>query len=246
MAGTSVLWIQEKFDADCEGFDQILDIASRWGAAVQLVQASPSAGQPVQPTEDAELALLGAAEQADDKTGRGGVLDDGVSTENLYGDEGVNRTMARLIESGRAGGYNRVGGAPGDIVGSLDRSTTYTLVVVGDMFLAKPESVRKRLGRELVGFLSEKLKVPVVGIQELGERFSFGPQHWLRLFLFGACAAAIFGLVFAHQSEVLSFLSQEGTAHRVLSTACLLATVPLFAYVYGNFARYLLRLLRFE
>jgi hypothetical protein len=88
--------------------------------------------------------------------------------------------------------------------------------------------------------------VPVIGSEDLKARFLFGPSQWLRLLGFGALALLIFWLVIAHQSEVLGFVTREGRQHRVLGTAIIMILVPFFAYIYGSFAGYLLRLFRFD
>ena len=78
------------------------------------------------------------------------------------------------------------------------------------------------------------------------KQVAFGPRQWLHMLAFATITALAFGLVFTHQTEVLTFLSEAGTGHRVASTACLFAFVPIFAYCYGGFTRQLLKLLKFE
>ncbi|MEW6747116.1 MAG: cytidylate kinase-like family protein [Planctomycetota bacterium] len=246
MASTNLLWIQERYAPQSEVLTQILDLAMRWDAAVELVQMVEPGAVAVQPAEDPEVVLLGAAQQATERSELGGILDDTACVEAATGDESVDQTMSRLVSVGRAGGYRRVCGGPKDLIASLDRTATYSLVVVGDVFLSKAPSVRKRLARELAAYLADKLSIPVVEAGELKEQYAFGPRQWLRLLLFGAISALLFVFVFTYQREILDFITKEGTWHRILSTACLLVFVPLFAYLYGNFARSLLRLFRFE
>ncbi len=242
-ASTNLLWIQEAYDAASDTLDELLDIAARFESAVELVQLSSDAPM-VQPDDDAEVALLGAP--TSDRAHDGGILDDTPARELPAADEAVAATVARLVTAGRAGGHRRVHGGPKDLLAGLDRTAPYSFIVVGDVFLSKSASVRKRLGRELIAYLSDNLRVPVISTEELKERTSFGPGQWARLLGLAAAAALLFGLVFTHQTEVLRFLSQEGTGHRILATACLFLFVPVFAFCYGGFTRQLLRLFKFE
>jgi hypothetical protein len=243
MASTNLLWIQESYDAQSEALDQILDIATRWDSAVELIQLSGATAAELQPAEDAEITLLGERQSSEEN---GGILDDTAVPVDLYSDETVRDTLQRLITVGRAGGYQRVLGGPKDLLSHLDRTVPYSLIVVGDVFLSKEESVRKRLKRELVAYISDNVRTPVIGTDELKAQFSFGPRQWATMLLCGVLAALVFGLVFSHQVEVLTFLSREGRVPRLLGTASLLAVVPVFAYCLGNFTRSILQLLKFE
>jgi hypothetical protein len=222
----------------------VLEIAGKWNAAVELVQLSQSEGRPgIQDGVEVE-AETGEAEEESELNA--GILDDAEGEEEEGLDEGVKETRGRLVAAGRAGGYRVVRGGAKALLGGLDRTAAYSLVVVGDVFLSKPASARKRLSREMVGYLSDNLRVPVIGSEDLKARFLFGPSQWLRLFGFGALALLIFWLVITHQSQVMDFVSREGRNHRVLGTVITMVLVPFFAYVYGSFAGYLLRLFRFD
>ena len=41
MAETSILWVQERFQPDSSGFQQITSLAQRWGAAIELMRLIP-------------------------------------------------------------------------------------------------------------------------------------------------------------------------------------------------------------
>jgi hypothetical protein len=244
MASTNLLWVEERFDPKSAALPQVLEIAGKWNAAVELVQLSQSEGRPgIQDGVEVE-AETGEAEEESELNA--GILDDAEGEEEEGLDEGVKETRGRLVAAGRAGGYRVVRGGAKALLGGLDRTAAYSLVVVGDVFLSKPASARKRLSREMVGYLSDNLRVPVIGSEDLKARFLFGPSQWLRLFGFGALALLIFWLVITHQSQVMDFVSREGRNHRVLGTVITMVLVPFFAYVYGSFAGYLLRLFRFD
>ena len=118
--------------------------------------------------------------------------------------------------------------------------------VVGNVYLDKGPAVRKRMVRELVAQLGESLHVPVVEADDLAKELLFGPKQWLRLLGAGAIAACVLWAVFTHQHEVLTFLIRDGISNRILAASALTLFVPLFAFVYGTFAQYLLRLFKFD
>lgn len=244
MASTNLLWVEERFDPRSEALPQVLEIAGKWNAAVELVQLSQGEAPPG--LHGGSVAVDETAEVEDEVEVNGGILDDAEGAEEESLDEGFKETRGRLVAAGRAGGYRIVRGGAKALLGSLDRTATYTLVVVGDVFLSKPASARKRLSREMVGYLSDNLRVPVIGSEDLKARYLFGPAQWLRLLVFGALAVLIFWLVISHQREILDFVTREGRQHRILGTALLMIFVPVFAYIYGSFAGYLLRLFRFD
>jgi cytidylate kinase len=242
MAATNLLWIQERYDPTSESLSHILDIAGKWNAAVELVQLAGATAEATA-TEVAATSIDTVAESVSED---GGILDDDVGQDEVDQDEGLRRTRERLIEAGCAGGYRVVPSGAKKLIDSLDRTAPYSLVVVGDVFLSKAESARKRLTRELVGHLSDNLRMPVIEADELKAQFLFGAAQWLRLGGLAVLTVLLFALVFSYQEQVLAFLTREGTWNRVLGTGVLLLLVPVCAQVYGEFARYLLRLFRFE
>jgi cytidylate kinase len=237
MATTNLLWIQERFDSRSETLPHILEVAGKWNAAVEMVRLSGDE----EGEEGREKTSDGLGDAMAEE--HGGILDDTPELEELK-DEGLRETMGRLVAAGRAGGTRIVRGEPQKIIHSLDRSVPYSLIVVGDVFLSKVESVRKRNTRDLITHLSDNLRVPVIGTEDLKTHYLFGTRDWLKMAGYGAVAFVLFFLVFTNQAEVQRFLSVE--SYRLLAAASLFAFVPLFAYNYGNFWRLLLRLLKFE
>lgn len=241
MATTNLLWIQERFDPQGGTLPEILDIAAKWNAAVELVQMSERAETA---TAVPEPGAAPAATERPQETG--GILDDTPEEEEALQDEGLRQTRDRLIAAGRAGGYRLVPTGTKTLLDSLDRTTPYSLVVVGDLYLSKPASVQKRLCREMIGFLSDNLRVPVIGTDELKTKYLFGSAQWLRLLGTGVIAFILFFALITHQKELLEFIVAEGHGGRILGTIAMLVFVPVFANMYGAFTRYLLRLVRFE
>ncbi len=243
MASTNLLWVQERFDPESETLAQILEIAGKWNAAVELVKLAEGAEPATAPELEAESQWPAEREEPE---GHGGILEDTSGAEEEVEDEGMNQVHGRLIAAGRAGGQRVVPGGPKDLLGALNRTAPYSLVVVGNVFVSKAETARKRLSREMVGYLSDHLRVPVIGADELKVRYLFGSGQWLRLFIFAALAVAMFLGIITNQREILAFLTHEEAHGRIVATAALLIFVPFFAYVYGSFARYLLRLFRLD
>lgn len=238
MASTNILWVQERFDVNSPVTEQLLEIAAKWNAAVGLVRLSSGEAEASEPTADDE-PVRGSA-------GDAGILDDNKKAAPDADDFGMRATMSRLLQEGRAGGQWAVRGGPRTLVQSLDRTAACSLVVVGDVFLDKEASVRKRQGRELAAFITESLRVPTIGSEELAQQYLFKASHWVKMIALAAVAALLFFLVFHFQTEVIAFLIRPGLSHRVVAAGALGLFVPAFAYIYGGFSHYLLRLLKFE
>ncbi|NOZ85540.1 MAG: cytidylate kinase-like family protein [Deltaproteobacteria bacterium] len=244
MASTNILWLQEKFDPNSPQLDQLLEIAAKWNAAIEMV-ALPEETE----TPDESVNEIQPDNAAGNKAivENGGILDDKSDPYDfLQLDEGFQKTRSRLITAGRAGGCRIVHGGMEKIIETMDRAINYDLVVVGNVYLKKEPAVRKRLTAELVSSMYDTLRSPVLNADDLKAHYLFGPRQWFKFLSFGVLAIVLFLLVLKHQSEVLSFLTDGDSTHMVLSTAVLVAFVPLFAFGYGNFTEYLLRLFKFE
>lgn len=253
MASTNILWIQERFDPQAASMDQILEIAGKWSAAVEMVRLIPGPAEEHAEAVPEQEAGGGEPEPTPEEAAErplaadnGGILDDTAEEEAALDDPGLRQTRERLIEAGHAGAYRVVRGGAREVIGSMERNAPYSLVIVGNLYQSKGEAARKRLSREMVGLLNEKLRLPVIGAEELKSQYLFGPAQWIRMLVLGAIAALMAVLVFGHQKEILELISREGTLHRIGVTVAILAFVPVFAYTYGNFSRMLLRLFKFE
>ena len=175
MATTSILWIQERFDSTSEAFQEVVELATKWNAAVELLSLAP---------EDAEQAdepsrPLEAPEPGDAGQYNGGIEDD--VEEASSDDGGVKSTLDELAAAGRSGGGKVVRGEAQDLLDSLDPSPSYSLVVVGDLFLEQGHAARVRMTRELQRFVGEHITAPVVGADELKTQYLFGRRDVARL-----------------------------------------------------------------
>ena len=239
MATTSILWIEERYDPANHALRQLLELAEKWNAAVELVRLVPTADRATGKSESPPESSSNWNEDA-------GILDDASEERPAEENPGMAEVTSVLLREGRAGERRTVSGGAKEVMASLDRTAAYSLVVVGDVFLEREPSVRKRMTRELGSSLSDSLRVPVIGTNELEEHYLFGTRHWLRLVGFGCVTAAVVALVFREQFAVLQFMTTKGIGHQILATAILVTLIPLFAGIYGSFSQYLLRLLKFE
>lgn len=245
MAETNILWVQERFQAESENFQQIIQLAQRWGAAVELMRLiSP---------EDTMGSEAGSGESEAYDFGRrecplvedGGVEDD--DPEPLVSDGGLATTMEELISIGRCGGGRTVCGGYDKILERVRGDGDYALVVVGDMFLSKGHSTRTRRTRELAMSIRDRLKAPVITADELKSKFLFGPRQALTLLGFAAVIALLYVLVFTHQDQVLGFLS--GPTHQQmkwLSPIVVVLFVPMIAYLYGTVTELALKIINID
>lgn len=246
MAATRILWIQERFDPRAAVFEHVLDVAQRWEAAVELVRFKASDapvvverenGAPeIAPPPSTRAASAGVEGDSGSELGSTGAADDG----------GVEETFGELVKAGRAGGKLTVAGSPNDVLSALDRTTPYSLVTVGEVYLEKGKAARVRLGRELSNTLHERLKVAVVSTDEMKEQYMFGPRQLVAMLVcLGLVALTVF-LVFTNQEQILGVLARKGTHWRIAAAAMVALFVPVFAFTYGKAAHYLLKLIRME
>ncbi len=256
MAMTNILWIQQQYQPQSDTYNKVVEISTKWNAAVELMRLVPEplSGQEAPPIESlVETADYGPQHY------NGGIEDDG--PELSADDGGVKSTLDQLASISRSGGGRTVYGDPQQIVDSLDRSVPYTLVVIGDVFLSKGHSARVRATRDLRTFLSDRIKAPVVTADELGSQYLFGKRDIISTTVYSALTFAIYYLVFSNQESILAFLAQSGWYEEVAKNSflarfdwmpklvvCLAVVllVPIVAYSYGRVTSALLKLIKME
>lgn len=250
MATTNLLWIAETFDPSSSLFAEINDLAGRWGAAIELLRwSTPQEGGPgggetgfavgsspgVSPPPPIPKAM--------DPTG--GIEDDREEPEEVP-DNGLATTAERLIGAGRFGGSGSGTGQMETVVTALKSGPQYSLVVIGEMFLSKPSSVKTRLTRDAASFLRERVKIPVIIGEELQSQFLPGKRHLIGIAASLLGTAILFGLLFTHQEQVMDFLAGPAWKNwRILAVLGVATVVPLMAYLYGRATGLILKLLKF-
>ncbi len=241
VAASSILWVQERFDPDSDALRHLLDIADRWEAAVDLVRLVPAGAV----GQDPASAVARPAVRLD--ASNGGILEDAPDAGTAGGDDGgLSQTLDRLIRAGRAGGECTISGGQQSLIGSLCTLSSVSLVVVDNLFLDRSPAVRMRLTRDLAGQLADRLRVPVVGAEELESQYLFGRKQWIQLVASLGAAAVLYLAVFTNQEAVLRLLRVEGGGGRILAVLGVTAMAPLVAYAWGTASHHLLRLMRFE
>lgn len=251
MASTNILWVQETFRPDSDTYREVVEIANKWNAAVELARLYP-------PDENGD-AEAGAAEAVKAETNAEGTAE-GASADNggieedeeeaACDDGGMTETLEELAREGRSGGGHIVCGGGESLLGTLSKTNPYTLVVIGDIFENKGHETRMRETRNLQSYLSDRIKAPVVTADELKTQYLFGKRDVAKLAGYLIIVAVIYGLVFMNQEPVIKFISGEwwdgAMAAKAIVAAAVAVFVPIVAYTYGNVSKSLMKLLKME
>ncbi|MFH1485601.1 MAG: cytidylate kinase-like family protein [Chloroflexota bacterium] len=246
MATTNILWIQERFASASEAFQEVVDLATKWNAAVELLRLAPA---------DAQQTDLADHSLAAPEPGASGEYNGGIEhdvEEASSDDGGVKSTLDELAAAGRSGGSRVVYGEAQDLLDSLARTRAYSLVVLGDLFLEKGHAARLRMTRELQRFVSDHIAAPVVGADELKAQYLFGRRDVARLGGFLALVAVVYFLVFykPNQLIILEFLYGQwwggGLLTKLVVAAAVFVFVPIIAHCYGTVAKSLMKLIKME
>ncbi|TFG36842.1 MAG: hypothetical protein E4H44_06215, partial [Candidatus Aminicenantes bacterium] len=102
MAETSILWVQERFQADSGGFQRITSLAQRWGAAIKLMRLIPHSQADTEFGGPAGVRSAPTELATDRRSVTGGVEDD--DARPVLDDGGLSRTEEELVSLGRSGG----------------------------------------------------------------------------------------------------------------------------------------------
>jgi len=238
-AQTHILWVQESFERAEDAFKQVVSLAEIWDAAVEIAKLVP--------TDDPKSAVPVEAPPvgANETWRETGIIDDdtGAAEEEA---EDASAVYERLINAGRAGGKRIIRGNQKTLLGAIDRSAGYRLIVFDNVFLDKGQAVRVRQQREWSNALAESLRVPVVTLNEIGARYHFGGWQAVRMAVFATLAALMVAAVFTFDNTILAFLSREGTHWRILAAVAVFVFVPVFAYVYSTVTSLLLKMIKLD
>jgi hypothetical protein len=258
MAMTNLLWVQEEFQPHSELYDEVVELATKWNAAVELVRTAPV--DESSPAQEEPLAQTGRQPaNLEAREYNGGIEEDAPEAEAADG--GLKYTLDELARIGKSGGGRVVYGDPQQLVDTLDRSVPYTLVVIGDLFLSKGHAAKLRATRDLRSFLSDRIKAPVVTAEELGGQYFFGKRDILRTAAFLLITVVLYYLAFAYEDPILEFLARSGWyaeaiedtilsrfdwVAKVVVSLAVFVFVPIVAYSYGTVAGAFLKLIKME
>jgi hypothetical protein len=242
MASTTLLWVQEAFDADSETFRNVVEIARNWNAAVELVRyVAVEAESPV-PAEVGAIEAPAAARAV------GGIEEDVV--DELMASErppDMEATLTELARLGLSGGARYVHGQRSSLVSTCCGSVPHSLVVIGDLFLDKNPAARTRLRREVQESIASRMRVPVVTADELRTEYLFGRRDAFRALGYLLVVVLLYFLVFTNQDAVMEFLvSGESTTQKLLIAIGVFLFIPVVAWSYGTVTRSLTKLIKME
>jgi cytidylate kinase len=238
VASTNILWIQEEFRPDAGVLSQVNELARRWGAAVELIRYRPEGDGETPASRPASAPRVTAAD--------GGVEDDVVETVSPA-ESAFRETLEQLVHEGRSGGGQTVAGSPDRLLAAVRPDISYSLVVLGEVFLDKAPAARMRMGRDLGNFLAGRLKSPVIGTAELSAKLRFGAGQVARIAAALVALVVLYALIFTHQGPLLDLLG--GASHKArpwVAPLVVALIAPLVAGLYGLVASALLRLIRLE
>ena len=240
MAETNILYLSEHFDPKTDDFVQITKLAKRWGAAVELLRlVPPKEGQPF------FQEAAGPEPRPTQGAYTGGVEDD--VPEVSSDDGGLENTIEELVAMGRSAGGVTIAGGQHEVIDTLRDNDNYSLVILGDLFLSKGPQASTRLTRELGLAIHERMKTPVIKIDELKSQFLFGAKQAFKLLGFTALAVLIYGLVFTHQEPIMNFLGGATHDHwKWVAAVSVALFVPLVAYTYGTISGLILKLVNID
>jgi hypothetical protein len=243
IARKTIVFLQEEFADSASGFVDVVKLAKKWKAAVDLVRFSP-----LQVHDEFGLDELDI--QADVMQEKNGTESSGNSSRHhdvqIPADDDLDSCLDILRKEGCLGASSTFCGSEKALLSRI-RRTHYAMIALGDVFTSKPEAIRIRLREELKTFLSDKAGIPVVDSAKLATHLKFGAKQIVRFV--GACvvAASIFVALFSYQSEVIAFLSAEKYEHmRIPAVLFVVGVSSLFAYAYGTLTNQLLRLFRLD
>jgi hypothetical protein len=246
MASTNLLWIQEEFRPQSDVFGQVVEIATKWNAAVELISLNSAAGALEEPAEPGPSPPLPPAVPEASAPAYNGGIEDDIDETDKGDDGGLSGTLDELARLGRSGGGRRVSGGQEQLLKVIDCTAPYSLVVIGDVFLQKGRAAQTRRCRELRSLLSDHIRAPVVTAEELKTQYLFTRRDAVRLLAFLGLTFLIYYFTFTNQYPILRFLTGSGWKDKVIAAAVVAVLIPIVAYLYGNVAKAFLKLIKME
>lgn len=245
IAQSSILFVQEMFRYDTSGFGDVIKVAQKWDAAVELMSLAGGEGRIGDNDYIDDRASPEASMNDREHEYDGGIKEDTQAVEKI--DQNIARCLDELQKQGCSGGSSTFYGNADALISALQRRTSYSMVVLGDLFLKKDPSVRTRLKREMKSLLADNLTVPVVEDTELHQKLEFGWKQMVKTVAYILIAVAIFGSIFRYDEQMIRFLAAEEYKHlRILAVIFVTVLTPLFAVAYGSFVGQILKLFKID
>ena len=238
-AETNILWIQGGFEADDKAYKNVSSLACMWDAAVELVQLTPSE------VSEQFISYYEKGQMNNDTWRESGILDDEEEkgTEELIE---MSKIYEKLINDGIAGGKKIIHGSQKTLINAIDRTIPYRLIILDHIFISKGAAAQIRLQREWANFITDNLKVPVVSLDELQSRYSFGWKEGIQMTLMALFVILTVFIIFLYDKEILSFLSRKEMTWKIIISIGVFFFVPLFAFIYSTATKLFFRMIKFE
>ncbi|MBD3402274.1 hypothetical protein GF420_05220 [candidate division GN15 bacterium] len=243
LANGQILYLQDHFEQGDPAFADVLTLAERSDAAVQLMRL---AGPDATPGAEFFDASTSHEEEA------GIEVHDLVHPEPPDGEpvepgDDLSVCAGAFEQRGRSAGAATFYGSADWLLSHLEATRGYSMVVLGDLFLSRSRTVRMRLRDQLARRFSYRLHVPVVSTQEISQKVRFRSRDAAMLVVLVVLSAVVFASVFLRQDELLYLLAEHKTAWLRLAAAGLVVALTIaFAWLWGTVVKMLLRLVRFE
>jgi len=238
-AETNILWIQEAFDPQEDSYAEVLGLAGTWDAAVELIQIK--LGETLAKITDTQ-----EIKERESQTWRDtGIMDDGEEAET-EDSAGISKIYEKLINTGRAGGKRIICGSQKTLLNSIDRTIPYRLIILDNIFTSKEHATQTRLLREWSNFIGDNLKIPVLSLNEIRTKYKFGYKEFIHMIMLSLITALVVIAIFIFDDEIISFLSREEFAWKILAAICIFSFIPIFAHVYSTVIKLFLKMLKFD
>ena len=238
-AETNILWIQEAFDPKDDSYNEVLELAGKWDAAVELLQITPSETLE-QITKTQEVKEREAETWRDT-----GIMDDKEEADS-EDSKGISKIYEKLINNNRAGGKRIIYGSQKTLLNSIDRTIPYRLIILDNIFTSKEHATQTRLLREWSNFIGDNLKIPVLSLNEIRSKYKFSHREFIHMVFFALITALVVFTIFLFDEEIISFLSREGFAWKITAAICVFAFIPFFAHLYSTVIKLFLKMLKFD
>ncbi len=233
IANTSILWIQEKYHMDTGTYRDILNLAKKMDAAVEMLRWEYNPGPLERFHNPPDIYNSGESTLKPEPSFSG-------CTDLQSG-----RVIDALIREGYSGGCSTVRGSSKNLYLSILHPKRYSLFVIDDLFLSKPPEVRKRKTAELIEDLAVHFKLPVLEPSELKSRISPGKKQ--KFFTAGCfiVAMVLFISVFFNHGQIIKLITDEANnTGKIIIITIMMVFVPAFAYAYSTITKTILRLFK--
>ncbi len=240
-AQTNILWIQESFESSDTAYGLISSLAQTWDAAVELIKFVPTEEPDEKPQQ-----VEARPQDTDESWRETGIMDDSDEPAEEEESRDIAQIYEKLINSGKAGSKKVITGDQKALLGAIDRTVKYRLIILDKTYLKKEHSAQVRLQQELSNTITETVHVPTVDMKEIVSKYHIGGKQIFQMILFAVLTALMVFAIFHFDDQILAFLQKEGLEHRILAAACVFVFVPIYAYIYSNVTGLFLKMIKLD